>query len=491
MASPLNLTNDNFNFTYTDKKQGQKSTSSIFNGTRFYYRPSGDPTSKSITNNDTRAHAFSANNPNDTDLYDTTIPSLVEYSRSYPAMKLKYSDFAYLKNVGVYPNNRLIIARRFANPVFNDLTYMNVEPLATLISWVPPEDESFLNISFGEDWQNYEVESITAVFSDMVQKTLGSASSGVLDALTSKAFPMSGYSAGLQVELLRSLGITDATADNLPDGDPNIIKQAMTRKVGNSLKTKIEVKMVVEYEQKFIAKVDPTIVFLDIINNVLRFGSSNSNFILTGNGGGKIKEFFNHIRNGEWADAFGVILKVAIDVVKKVGNTIIDAIKGTAKNIVNDSNESGILDLLSKVNKEIGAATISRYRVQLNGIIAGLTGESSTPWHITIGNPKKPVFSSGDMVVTDVNLILGNTLNFNDLPSSIRVEFTLTNARPLGIQEIFERMNIGSGRSYNPIPTLYEKRAGGPLIPDKDFETQNYTPPKDNTRGGNKGVDTN
>jgi hypothetical protein len=40
-------------------------------------------------------------------------------------------------------------------------------------------------------------------------------------------------------------------------------------------------------------------------------------------------------------------------------------------------------------------------------------------------------------------------LAFNDLPSSIKASFTLTNARPLGMQEILAKFNAGSLRTVN------------------------------------------
>ena len=53
------------------------------------------------------------------------------------------------------------------------------------------------------------------------------------------------------------------------------------------------------------------------------------------------------------------------------------------------------------------------------------------------------------MYTDRVNLKLGSTLSFNDLPSNITVEFTLTNARPLGLQEILAKFNTGYLRTIN------------------------------------------
>jgi len=94
------------------------------------------------------------------------------------------------------------------------------------------------------------------------------------------------------------------------------------------------------------------------------------------------------------------------------------------------------------------SAIIGKYKIRLMGITNALTGSPSTPWHITIGNPKKPVFSSGDMLLKTVDLELGKVLAFNDLPSTIKISLKFENARPLGAQEIFNRLNTGRGRSY-------------------------------------------
>jgi len=76
--------------------------------------------------------AVSGYKTQDTDISTT---GLVDYTSKHNSMKLKYSDFAYLKNLGVYPNNRLVIARRFPSPVSDDLTAVSPapSPLSTLI----------------------------------------------------------------------------------------------------------------------------------------------------------------------------------------------------------------------------------------------------------------------------------------------------------------------------------------------------------------------
>jgi hypothetical protein len=130
---------------------------------------------------------------------------------------------------------------------------------------------------------------------------------------------------------------------------------------------------------------------------------------------------------------------------------------------------------------------VSKYKLRLMGIANALTGSPSTPWHITIGNPKRPMFSSGDMYTKEVTLTLGKTLAFNDLPSSIKIEFSLTNARPLGASEIFNRLNTGRGRSYKRLQQSFAEAPDRGSEPDTQKQTSNATNQK--TPAGTQAVD--
>src|SRR5574344_2974686 len=81
-------------------------------------------------------------------IYDTSVLNIVTQLAGTKA-QLRPTDFAYLKNIGVYPNNRLIIARRFSMPVGDNIFIKGANSksdniaLATLISWFKQDDDSF------------------------------------------------------------------------------------------------------------------------------------------------------------------------------------------------------------------------------------------------------------------------------------------------------------------------------------------------------------
>ena len=60
------------------------------------------------------------------------------------------------------------------------------------------------------------------------------------------------------------------------------------------------------------------------------------------------------------------------------------------------------------------------------------------------------------MYTTSVILSLGPTLAFNDLPSTIKAEFVLQNARAWGLGEIMAKFNSGYLRTVDSQRTFLE-----------------------------------
>lgn len=418
--------------------------------------------------------------------YDTNVASLVDYTKKYPAMALLPSDFAYCKNIGVFPNNRLMVARRFATPIGDDLTKFvegdNVIPLSTLVSWVP-DGEDFISIDFGENWKPVDTASFTKILNDIGDDTtLGKMGDRLESAIN--ITPLPGIMEGLQYQVMRKMGIS---AGQIPGGNPNLIREAQQRTVikdgesGSGLKGTFKVKMVVEYEQKYYPGVDSTLVYYDIIANALAFGTSDSYFQFNGKFNDGTNNFIQDLQKGN--------IRGVIEALKSFTSAVVDGLRsvfgdfitkatesydraiesqraeeaGGGPNVLQkmEENKNAAMDAMSASFQKISADTIGslvgKYKTRIVGIIHAMTGANSTPWHLTIGNPKKPIFSSGDMVTTNVNLTLGPILSFNDLPSNIRIEFTLESARNLGAQEIFNKFNNGSGRSYKRMNiSMYE-----------------------------------
>ena len=429
---------------------------SLFRSSRFVPFPNGVDSNGNVTGKQPDIH----NDEN----YNISVTDLIDYSaaKQLKSMRLTAADFAYLKDVGVFPNNRLMIARRFPAPVGNDLTAVKVSPLATIISWVP-NDNDFIDITFGENWIDAE-----ASFQDILNKIGGdtklSADQGTkLGDMLSKGagvIPLPGLMEGLQRDIMVSLGIVDGDPNKiiLPSGNPNLIKQAKRRATvdkntaGSGLMCKFDIKMRVEYEQKYINGIDSTLAYFDLLANILSFATSDAQFMYNNAFAQGSTGVLANLISGD----VNAVSAALVDFVKKFTSVLVakateisDAIfnpKNTTKASTSSIKPTNAV-IQTLVADTLGAV-IGKYKIAILGVISALTGAASTPWHITIGNPKRPYFSSGDMLMENVHMTMGPVLAFNDLPSSIVIDFTLTNARPIGAQEIFNRFNTGKGRSY-------------------------------------------
>ena len=433
-------------------------------------------------------------------VYDTSVLNIIEQLAPTKAA-LKPADFAYLKNIGVLPNNRLMIARRFAAATSDNIMVPKISgkgelgAMATLISWVP-DGEDFLDFSFGEEWMEAEAD-FKGILSSLGED-IGLSNLGGIGGAAGNILPLPGFTEIFQRAFLSKLGLLEeSAAGSIPAGNPNLIKSAKRRKTigyseaGAGLKTGISIKMVCEYELKYISGIDPSIVWMDLLGMILRFGTSSSEtYGLSGAAASKLIGWANNpdtlIR--DVVSSIGKALKdVVIEVGKKI-KEIYDAATAAADKILKEEASDakkdggtpseppsagemakeaaevakdlsiGVLRSIEAAAGKITSGLVQKYRVRVIGIVNALSGLPSTPWHITIGNPMRPMFCSGDMLTESVQVKLGPQLGFNDLPSSITVEFTLANARPLGLQEIMGKFNSGYLRTVDIQKSFYETK---------------------------------
>lgn len=430
-------------------------------------------------------NGFQRSDLHNNDVYDTSLLNIIEKLSFSKMAAVRPQDFAYLKNLGVLPNNRLMIARRFLSPSKDNIMGKSgTPPSSILISW-KPEGEDFLEITYGEEWVDAEAD-----FSNILNKigedfNIKGAGGGA--GKGANILPLPGFTEGLQREVLIQMGILKKTDGDvpLPSGNPNIIKMAKRRKTigygqaGSGLKFDVSIKMLVEYEQKFISGIDPTIAWMDIMNNALIFGTSKSNNyglspefvsklnLYTSNPGKLIDDIITGIQNG--LTSFLNELDKVVQEAKAAFQPKPAEPKETPSNDEQTAENDKLIDNAAQVvrdlaNKFLGSIkeSIMKYKVELMGIANALSGSPSAPWHITVGNPLRPVFCSGDMLPGDIKLTLGSTLAFNDLPSNIKIDFTLKNARPLGLQEILSKFNTGHLRTINIQKSYLEVDTGAP-----------------------------
>lgn len=412
-----------------------------------------------------------------------TINSLIKWSEQYKTLRLKYQDFVYCKALGYYPNNRLIILRRFKNAVpdnlfdhvHSDSNNLNNDrysfPLSTMITWMKP-DQNFFSMEFNEEWVS-ESGDILSQLNGLKTENKSNTNNNSESVFNSSLFNLADST--VLLGLVEGLGIVereDGTSvfGQDPEGNPNLIRKAAFRKTGGEgLKSTINFELNFEYEMRYIQDVDPGIAMMDLISNCFRMGTSTSQFrldygILKND---MIKDLLNQEFNTIYEQLFEKLQEFFGGLREKFTEWINKAVENVSENDNVTAEEVGG-NLTDKVIKTI----ISRYRERIKGALASETGVPSGIWHVSIGNPMNPIISCGDLIIDNSKLELGKELGFNDFPNSFKYTINLKSARDRGRQELEKIFNAGRGRFY--------------VYPNKESNPDFYFYPKgENTEDGN------
>lgn len=392
------------------------------------------------------------------------------------ALKLKSTDFAYLRDIGVLPINRLMILRRYPEGVvvpvdLQDPLISTIEPMATIIGWVK-KDTNLLNFSFNETWK-------VQGSGDMLHLMLAKIIKDEFGVEIDKIIPIPGWGLGFMFGILNQMGLTKFNKTNVPIGNPNLLKEAITRPHEEfGLESNFTFELETVYEQKYISGVDPTVSMLDVLNNLLIMGTSDTEFL--GLKGSKILQALrsaneNPTNGAGWAYLIGMVSTAFMSALKsaitQVGTDIKALLTPTQDQKTPTSQDNASTDkstqnvdksqtkatenlglfqkaLNSTITQSILASTLARYKWPLRGSISMFTGDATTPWHLTIGNPYAPVLSMNNIWVTSVSVTLGKDMAYNDIPRTVEVKVSMKQGRNLGKQEIFSFFGVNYKRKY-------------------------------------------
>lgn len=391
------------------------------------------------------------------------------------SLQLKAADFAYLRDLGVYPINRLVILRRFPDGIIVPANLLEwgesaVPPISTVVGWAKAGNDSLFNISFNEVWTT-QTETLDKMFAKIMKDEFGQD--------ITKWIPSPGWTQGFLWGFLNKSGLSSETynAYNVPQGDPNVLKESKMRDITQQgLRSDFTFKLETIYEQKFISGVDPSAAMLDILANLTRMGTSDMHYYLKPNSGAMQKliaavnssEMNNESLVKTWVDFISSLVSAFIEgmvqsVVDTV-NTFKDAVEtanneaglttGKAPKITNVPTEemaklsTSAGNLLKNVATTLLAGTVMKYRWPIRGSLALMTGLPTTPWHLTIGNPYAPVISLNNIVVDNVDIALGSEFGFGDIPVNVTATINMSLGRSLGRQEIDYAFNNSYKRVY-------------------------------------------
>ena len=425
-------------------------------------------------------------------------------------LRLKASDFAYLRELGVYPLNRMAILRRFPEGcmVPEHLDEMKLEPISTIVGWIKP-DQNFGKIDFQENWTKTN-RRFDVVLVDLIAQTTG----GVVDV--KKLVPIPDYAQGVLFEFYAGAGVVGANSpdsidedfesfsgdstkssgggnwglSNIPAGNPNVLQEGPFRDpVGQNITSNFTFELTTIYEQKLLGEVDPGSAMLDILDNIYAMGTSNMLFYWS-NTSEKIMKPMKEAVEGQanepiawWKFVKGIIDGFWEEIKKLFENAKneIEEVYEKAKEAANQDQEKRKA-LEEELKKEIKGkakanidklintiltSTIAIHRFELRGSLELMTGGmySSTPWYLTLGNPYSPWLATNHIIVKNCTIETSTEMGFNDQPQYLTAKFTCELSRSLGKQELMRMFNNTYRRTYSePVGNFTPMRLNRPDI---------------------------
>ena len=147
--------------------------------------------------------------------------------------------------------------------------------------------------------------------------------------------------------------------------------------------------------------------------------------------------------------------------------------------------------MMGSINNKLGRPALYAFDSLLTGAKVGL-------WHVTIGNPKNPIATFGNLILTNAKITHSGPLGFDDFPTELHVSVSLKHAMSRDATEISKMYTKGQNGIYlslcSPSNTLEfsdGKKAGtkvkNPQNPPSESEVKGIT----NNQGSEKNKQKN
>ena len=138
--------------------------------------------------------------------------------------------------------------------------------------------------------------------------------------------------------------------------------------------------------------------------------------------------------------------------------------------------------MMGSINNKLGRPALYAFDSLLTGAKVGL-------WHVTIGNPKNPIATFGNLILTNAKITHSGPLGFDDFPTDLHVSVSLKHAMSRDATEISKMYTKGQNGIYLSLCSPYntiEFNDGQKASTNINLETPPETPSKGQINGTTK-----
>ena len=410
-----------------------------------------------------------------------------------------YSDFMYCKHLGKVSNNYMITLRRFPLPVDDFIgasgedaeerlsrSTKNAANIGCMVTWLgvsgndmasilkynfkmpfKEEDAEFQDKQASADENATVLNGMFAAFDDTYRKQY---QEGYAGEAANAFFSHLGIQ-GLGNPPYRGIADFRDTKSKVY-GPIDSIRSTYVRDDKGLTYTQ-NFTLVFEYELRSYNGINGKQAMLDLISNILNVTYTTGSFW-----GGGYKGYASHQSNifanlnifkarggfTNFVDAFFKDLSNFGDTLipKITGGNFLDTMKGVL-NSVGGMLMSGMLNRMGRPQKAMYNALLSPAPIGF--------------WHVTIGNPKRPIMSLGNMIITDVQIEHQGPLGLDDFPTGLKVTVQLDRGKPRDLRDIEKIYMQGNDRIYSSMgPKVFDMYKNSEIYKENRNNKGNYNP---------------
>ena len=383
-----------------------------------------------------------------------------------------YSDFMYCKHLGKVSNNYLITLRRFPFPV-DDYIGAQGEDLESklarsskqascigcMVTWIGVsgnEMQNILKYSFHMPFKMTESEMQDNKLDADTNKTILNGIFSTFDKAYQKEY-IAGYAGDAANNVLNMLPFA------IPMGDPpykdyarhedrnkiygpvDSIRSTYIRS-NDGLSFEQKLSLVFEYELRSYNGINAKQAMLDLISNILNVTYTTGTFWSGGfkGYGAHQSNIFSNLNIFKAKGGASNFIDAFVQDITNIGDKTLNFAKSGFKNMFDTAKQ-----LLNGIGGMIIAGTLNKLgRPQKAMYNALLSPAPIGFWHVTIGNPKKPIMSIGNMVITNVSIEHSGPLGLDDFPTGLKVTVELDRGKPRDLRDIEKLYMQGTDRIY-------------------------------------------
>lgn len=421
--------------------------------------------------------------------------------------KYRYIDFMFCRDLGKIPNNHLLTLRKFTRPIGDNINtrlpksdtpynFNQSMDVGRLVTWFGNGDNKLEDIikynyvatfkpldSKIQQVDSQEDEESTGIIGKMVNTINPKYNQAMSQGRTGShnfisqlggrylSTSFANFARGGQYERHDIFTPYDHNKVYEPK---NTIQSTHVYEGKLTFSQEFTIKF--SYKLRAYDNINPRAAFLDLIGNILAVTYRSGTFW----GGSRM--FRGAPPNKVGTAKVNAFLDRTFDTLGGIGNNLLSgnldiggtlgSIWGAVKQIASDAfNTAKSLALGNTSTKGKSPLQVIGAIVKHTGLWSGvqgmiknglgrpavyaldslLTGDNVGLWHLTIGNPRNPIMSIGNLIIDKSEITQSGPLGLDDFPTDLMVSVSLKHGRPRDSAEIQKMYTKGSGPIYTPL----------------------------------------